>query len=413
MRRLVGIMLAVLGLCVMSGLVVTASAAAESYKYLTTWGSGGIGDGQFDGIGGIALDGSSYVYVSDKGNKRIEKFTASGTYVAQWATPDGAIDGVAVDGSGNVYAADFWNGRILKFSSSGALLAQFNTKLPSDFDSEPHSVAVDSSGNTWVVDSGDSLVKKFDAGGTYLGSLPKGPDPGQIARPIGVAVDSSSNVYVVDYLLYNVQKFSSSGTYLDGHTTIVANDPDVLYPTQVAVDGPGNVYVSDEFKSSLTADSSLKRFDPHFNLLARIGVYSPSPALTGTFCLIGGVTVAPSGTVYVADTTFDRVLEFGPAAPTASTTKLSGPASVKVNKTLKLTGTVSPATASGSVTITKTRKVGSKWKSAGTAKVTVTNGAFNYKFKPKSKGSWRFVATYAGGNGYASSKSATKTVKVK
>lgn len=105
-----------------------------------------------------------------------------------------------------------------------------------------------------------------------------------------------------------------------------------------------------------------------------------------------------------------------------TTTKLFGPLSVKFNKSLSLNGFVTPNSASpyavpGRVTITMTHKVGRKWKSAGSAKVSVTGDAFFYSFRPKHKGSWHFVASYLGGvvgpTTYLPSKSATKGVTVK
>jgi len=99
------------------------------------------------------------------------------------------------------------------------------------------------------------------------------------------------------------------------------------------------------------------------------------------------------------------------------TSKPAGPAKIKVKKTLTLSGTVSPAEATGMVTIVKTRKVGKKWKSAGSAQVSLVNGAYTYGFKPTKKGPWRFVAKYAGtwdgATGWGASKSATKAVTVK
>ena len=41
--------------------------------FLTKWGSGGSGDGQFLFPSGVAVDGSGYVYVSDRDNHRIQK----------------------------------------------------------------------------------------------------------------------------------------------------------------------------------------------------------------------------------------------------------------------------------------------------------------------------------------------------
>jgi parallel beta-helix repeat protein len=102
------------------------------------------------------------------------------------------------------------------------------------------------------------------------------------------------------------------------------------------------------------------------------------------------------------------------------TTTISGPTSVRVNRPLKLTGTVStaltPASPPGKVTITKTLLVGSTWKSAGSATVSVVKRAYSYAFTPTAKRKWRFVATYSGGvlgpTKYANSKSLVKGVTV-
>jgi sugar lactone lactonase YvrE len=414
MKRFVTHLMTGLAAFGLAACVTVSVAVAGGYQYAGTWGSHGTADGQFDGMGGIAVDSSGNVYLSDTGNKRIQKFSSSGAFLAKWATPDGAVDGLAVDRSGTVYAADYWNARILRFGANGGALAPISTTIPADWESEPHSVAVDSAGNVIVTDSSDHLVKKFSAGGAYLGALgAAGNGPGQFARPIGVAVDTADNVYVVDYENYNVQKFGSNGTYFAGHTTICSGDANLLYPVSVTVDGGGNIYVADRFVSTLIGDGSVKRFDSSFLFQTRIGTYSSSPALPGTYCVVAGVAVAPSGTVYVADSTFDRVVEFASASGQATTTTIKGPSSAKVNKTLTLSGTVSPSGAAGSVKILKTRKVGSKWKSAGSATVALRNGVFKYGFKPKLKGSWRFVAKYSGGGGYASSASGTKAVKVK
>ena len=42
---------------------VNSSAAADGYQFAGKWGTKGAGDGQFDGIGGIAIDGSGTVHV--------------------------------------------------------------------------------------------------------------------------------------------------------------------------------------------------------------------------------------------------------------------------------------------------------------------------------------------------------------
>ena len=131
----------------------------------------GSGNGQFTfDPGGVATDGSGNVYVADRGNSRIQKFDANGTFLATW----GSI------GSDN-----------RQFAS-------------------PSGIATDGSGNVYVADSGNLRIQKFDANGTFLakwGSVASGT---QAPPPIGVATDHSGNVYVLDYggtALDQIQKF--------------------------------------------------------------------------------------------------------------------------------------------------------------------------------------------------------------
>jgi hypothetical protein len=103
--------------------------------------------------------------------------------------------------------------------------------------------------------------------------------------------------------------------------------------------------------------------------------------------------------------------------PIGTTTRLAGPSSVKVNKALKLIGTISPAGAPGRVVIAIARLVRGNWRNYATVRVIIVRGAFSYSFRPKYRGSWRFVASYSGGVSgyliYRASKSGIKGVKVK
>jgi hypothetical protein len=54
-------------------------------RFISHWGSTGKGPGQFDGIKALAIDAQGNVYAADLGNKRIQVFTADGTFKSEFA----------------------------------------------------------------------------------------------------------------------------------------------------------------------------------------------------------------------------------------------------------------------------------------------------------------------------------------
>jgi hypothetical protein len=54
-------------------------------KFLKQWGSTGSGNGQFNGVKGLAIDAQGNVYAADLGNKRIQVFDSEGTFKSQFA----------------------------------------------------------------------------------------------------------------------------------------------------------------------------------------------------------------------------------------------------------------------------------------------------------------------------------------
>jgi hypothetical protein len=220
--------------------------------YLTRWGTSGSGDGQFLSPSGAAVDANLDVFVADSGNCRIQKFTNTGAYLTQWGTEgsgDGQFDhpsGVTVDNKGSVYVVDRGNHRIQKFTGSGTYLTQWGAFGSGDgqFDS-PQGVAVDGDDNVYVVDTGNNRIQKFTSTGTYLTQWGvSGNGDGQFTTPSGVALDKSGDVYVADTDNNRIQKFTGSGVFLMqwGSPGIVSG-PFFDRPQGVTVGVRGDVYV--------------------------------------------------------------------------------------------------------------------------------------------------------------------------
>src|ERR1041384_6016780 len=226
----------------------------SSGMLLTSWGTQGAGNSQFNGGGaGVAVDASGNVYAADPGNNRIQKFSSAGTFIIKWGsngTGDGQFagpQGVSVDSSGNVYVADTGNNRIQKFDSSGTFITKWGSAGSSDGQfSGPCGVSADTSGNVYVSDTGNSRIQKFSSTGTFLESFgASGNGDGQFSGPQYVAADSTGNIYVADTGNDRIQKFSSTGTFLESFGASGNGDGQFSGPQYVAADSTGNIYVAD------------------------------------------------------------------------------------------------------------------------------------------------------------------------
>jgi sugar lactone lactonase YvrE len=263
--------------------LVQGAMAAETYGYVTKWGSYGAGDGQFRNPSGIATDYSGNVCIVDSENNRIEKFT-----------PDGST-------------------LLAKWGSEGSDPGQFKN---------PSGIAVDSSGNVYVTDLGNDRIEKFTPDGKTVLAIwgSYGSDPGQFEEPVGIAVDSSDNVYVVDPYTYSITKFTSDGTYVTqwgGHGWSWREFASM--PTGIAVDSSDNVYAVGDF--------GIKKFTDDSAFLATWG---SEGSADGQFEDPEGIAINPSGNVYVADMGNDRIQEFAKDMTTGSIAVTSTPTGAEI-----------------------------------------------------------------------------------
>ena len=177
---------------------------------------------------------------------------------------------VALDKSGNIYVADRDNHLIRRIDSSGNVTTvagsgnsgYTDAKGTSAKFNKPTGVALDNLGNVYVADYNNHLIRKIDSIGNVttlagiVGAQGLNNGPGSTAKfnyPTGVAVDSTGIVYVADslnHLIRRIDSFGNVSTLAGSGTSGSTNGSDNIakfnFPTGVAVDSSGNVYVADQ-----------------------------------------------------------------------------------------------------------------------------------------------------------------------
>jgi PKD repeat protein len=290
------------------GLMSASVTHAESYKFVTKWGSSGNGAGQFNGPLDVALDSKGNVYVADWSNNRVQEFNSNGKFINQWGSTNdislSRVSEVAVDSSGNIYVEDYYNNRIVKFDKNGNVIAKFGSYGSGNGQfNNMQGFCLDSSGNIYVADCGNNRIQKFDSNGNYLmqwGSY--GISNGQFNTPIDVT-SHSDNIYVADNRNHRIQKFDSNGNYLMQFGNSGNGDGQFNFIEDIAVDTSDNIYVTD------SGNTRIQKFDSDGNYLTQWGSWGTDD---GQFKYIEGADVDSSGYVYVADSGNNRIQKFAP-----------------------------------------------------------------------------------------------------
>lgn len=312
------------------------------------WGAYGSGNGQFQVVTGVAVDNAGNVYVTDSANDRVQKFSASGVFLAKWGSfgnADGQLKfptGIAVDGAGNVLVADTYNHRIQVFSPSGAFLSKWGSSGagPGQF-VHPRGIAVDASGNVYVTDNTVNRIQKFTATGGFLAQWGSyGSGPGQVKAPRGIAVDASGGVFVADYENHRIQRFTDGGVYVGEWGGLGTNDGQFVNPYGVATDADGNVYVSDVNNHRVQKFSGLSSF------LSSWGTNGVAP---GKLDEPYGIAVDAARNIYVVDGGNERVQKFSYPTPntidvvaTLDGAPWSGPVNFTLAGPQTVTGSLAP-----------------------------------------------------------------------
>jgi tripartite motif-containing protein 71 len=272
----------------------------------------GSGSNQFNHPEGSATDSSGNLWVDDKGNHRLQKFSSAGELIGSYGSAgkgEGQFEnawGIAINQSTNeVFVGDYTNDRISVFSNTGTFLRMFGTVGTGNGQlNGPVGLTIDSHGNVWVADDGNNRIEEFSSTGTYLSQFGKlGSGNGEFKEPLSVAI-CEGELFVVDHGNNRIQEFSRTGEYLNQFGSEGTGNGQFKKPEGIAVDPmKGNLYVSDE------GNERIEEFSPAGRFLTTFGAFGE-----GVGGLHGptGLAMGPTGKIYIADQYNARIDEWLP-----------------------------------------------------------------------------------------------------
>jgi hypothetical protein len=179
---------------------------SHSGECIGKFGNEGDAPGQFRNARSIACDTEGFLYVADKGNKRIQKLTKEGHYVLHWSTEGlnndefNTPEDIAVDKENTVYVLDT-NGAVLMFTNEGKLI---RTAVNSLAVFQPQAIALGSNGNFFIAEN--YSVKQFEYEGIRWDVLGEyGSDESQFNTISRITVSKDNLLYIADTLNRRVQ----------------------------------------------------------------------------------------------------------------------------------------------------------------------------------------------------------------
>jgi sugar lactone lactonase YvrE len=278
-------------------------------------------DARFNAPSSVAVDSAGNVYVADRNNHTVRKITAGGVVTTLAAAGGmgapvlfGVPAGVAVDAAGNVYVADRTQNTISEITTAGVVMRVGGAAATFR---GPTGVAVDAAGTVYVAERDGCTISQITSAGVVsmlagtvntVGSSDGTGTGATFNYPTGVAVDRAGTVYVADLGSHTLRKITAGGVVTTiagtarrfGRADGTGADARFRFPAGVAVDRAGNVYIADQ------ANHTLRKATPEgvVTTLAGAAVSGGSADGTGTaarFSSPAGLAVDAAGDVYVAD----------------------------------------------------------------------------------------------------------------
>ena len=255
---------------------------------------------QMIGPYGIAIDSKGLVYVADQrvGAVFIFNTETRDTQLIRngFEAHFGWVNGLAIDDDDRLFVSDGKMHKVLIFNAKHEVENQITDGLQ-----DPVGLAIDTTNRfLYVVDTQQDQVIVYDADTLKLlrriGTGGKNhflTTPGDFGAPQGVAVDGEGNVYVTDTMNNRVEIFDADGNFISAFGKNGDGPGNFARPKGIAVDGDGHIWVADEMQDRLEV------FNRDGQLLTFIGMGHGE--LPGQFKSLMGVAIDKHNRVFTTE----------------------------------------------------------------------------------------------------------------
>lgn len=311
---------------------------------------------------GISVDDTGNLYIADWGNDRVRKVDATTGIITTLAgRGTGLMKGgsglerilhegrpaaiastwdvwdVDVDSQGNVFFVENGSERLMRIDAQtgnietvaggGSVYPGNNIPGTESQLRSPRSVSVAGDGSVFVTDyfgvhrvDQDGVIMLVAGGGATLGDGGPSKDA-RLYEPFGLDA-SNGDLYIADTRQHRVRKVdvnhristvAGTGNYSYSGDGGQARSAAMLYPTEVASDSLGNVYVAD------TENHRIRKVDNSGTITTIAGSGSSGFSGDGGLAVDAqlrypyGLTVSPDGTIFIADYGNTRVRKVDPS----------------------------------------------------------------------------------------------------
>ena len=295
-----------------------------AWTFAYTIPSAASGSGQFVGPRGLTTTSDNHLVLTDEWGFNLHEMTFSPTGVTgevdttPTAPPVPGVNsprGVHVAANGQIYISDYWNQRVEYMNPNGTGAASFgfrgNVSQSGAINFAWDAAIQPVTGDIFVANRENNQIAVFSPTGTPVSIFgSNGTGQYQFSFPQGITFAPDGSLLVDDSGNDRIERFTMSAddqtptwvaTYGQFGAGSTSPAGDLNNPTGISVAPDGTIWVADTLNNRIQSVSSTGVWGVPITKPTGTGVQMP-------FSVPWGVTVAPDGSIWVSDTGNNRIV---------------------------------------------------------------------------------------------------------